>query len=107
MARASIFSKQGKDLFVKDFAEGFISMLDEKFLTQTKIISLAEAITGSKDPSPNMIICSQWEAMVNDVSMDLFRSPKHKEDFTKILRETLDTLNEQIEELILEEEENF
>lgn len=91
------------DLDFEELSEQFMSLVEEKYPTSTKILSLARKLEISEDLLAQVIVFEQYRDAIREVAPRIYRNLKHRYDLLEAIIETLEELED---ELAAEEEDD-
>lgn len=81
----------------------FVKILSERFMNPDKILQTSKLLGLSEEAAAQMIIYSQMRDAIKQIAPKYFRDPRHREEILKAFIDTIEKLEDQMEE---EEEEN-
>jgi type III secretion protein W len=76
----------------------FSKILAEKFLNSEKILTLLRILGQSEEAEAHLIICSQFRDAVKQIALRYYRNIQHRDELLKAIVDTLDLLEDEIEE---------
>lgn len=82
----------------------FVKIIAERFMNPEKIMQSSKLLGISEEAAAQMIIYSQMRDAIKQVAPKYFRDPKHREEILKALIDTIEKLEDQMEE---EEEDKW
>lgn len=80
----------------------FVKIIAERFMNPEKILQTGKLLGISEEAAAQMVVFSQMRDAIKQVAPKYFRDPKHREEILKAFIDTIDKLEDEIEE---EEEE--
>ncbi len=92
------------DLDFEELSEQFMALVEEKYPTSTKILSLARKLEISEDLLAQVIVFEQYRDAIREVAPRIYRNLKHRYDLLEAIIETLEELED---ELAAEEEDEL
>ncbi len=81
----------------------FIKILAERFMNPDKILQTAKLLGLSEEAAAQMIIYSQMRDAIKQIAPKYFRDPRHKEEVLKAFIDTIEKIEDQMEEEAEEE----
>lgn len=90
--------KKKKNMTFEDLAKTFIALVEDRYPTVAKLVKQAD--TQNLTDEEKIIIFMQYRDALSELSLRLYRSPKHRQDLLMVIIEAL----EELEEEFLEEE---
>lgn len=81
----------------------FVKLIAERFMSPEKILQTAKLLGISEEAAAQMVIYSQMRDAIKQVAPKYFRDPRHREEILRALIDTIEKLEDQMEE---EEEED-
>lgn len=98
----SLYAKYGckkkKEISFEDLAKAFIALVEDRYPTAAKLVKQAD--TQDLTDEEKIIIFMQYRDALSELSLRLYRSPRHRQDLLMVIVEAL----EELEEQFLEEE---
>lgn len=95
-----LFRKYGlsfpKKLHFESLAKEFMKLADERYPTMIKVLRHLEEM--EMNDEAKIIILSQYRDAIRELSVRVYKSPKHQQDLLVLILETMDTLEEKREE---------
>ncbi len=82
----------------------FVKILAERFMNPDKIMQTAKLLGISEEAAGQMVIYSQMRDAIKQVAPKYFRDPRHREEILRALIDTIEKLEDQMEEEEEEEE---
>jgi type III secretion protein W len=83
----------------------FIKLLSERFMNPEKILQAAKLMGIGEEIAAQIIIFSQMRDALKQIAPKYFRDPRHRDELLKAFIDTLEKLEDQLEEEEEEEEE--
>lgn len=85
-------------LSFENLARAFMKFLVERYPSSDKLLSIAKQLGFEEDILAEVIVFSQMKDAVRQISPRLYRSEQHKQDILATFLETLEDLEDQLEE---------
>ncbi len=82
----------------------FVKIIAERFMNPEKILQTAKLLGISEEAAAQMVIYSQMRDAIKQVAPKYFRDPRHREEILRALIDTIEKLEDQMEEEEREEE---
>jgi len=79
-------------------ARVFAKLLAERFVNAEKITQLLRLLGLSEETAAQLIICTQFRDAVKQIAPRYYRNPLHRDELSKALIDTLEKLEEQMDE---------
>lgn len=79
-------------------ARVFVKLISERFMNPEKILNTAKTLGLAEEAAAQMIIYSQMRDAIKQVAPKYFRDPRHREEILRALIDTIDKLEDQMEE---------
>ncbi len=83
-------------------ARAFTRLLGERFVNPEKVLQFLRLLGLPDKAALELVICTQWRDAVKQIAPRYYRNMQHRDELSKAIRETLDDLEDIIED---EEEE--
>ncbi len=76
----------------------FVKLIAERFMSPEKILQTAKLLGISEEAAAQMVIYSQMRDAIKQVAPKYFRDPRHREEILRALIDTIEKLEDQMEE---------
>ncbi len=76
----------------------FIKLLTERFLSPDKIMQTAKLLGISEEAAAQMVVFSQMRDAIKQIAPKYFRDPRHRDEILKSFIDTIEKLEDQMEE---------
>lgn len=76
----------------------FVKLISERFMNPEKILNTAKTLGLAEEAAAQMIIYSQMRDAIKQVAPRYFRDPRHREEILKAIIDTIDKLEDRMEE---------
>ncbi len=83
----------------------FVKILAERYINPEKIFQMAKLLGISEEAAAQLIIYTQMRDALKQIAPRYFRNPQHRDELTKTFIDTIDKLEDQLEEEGEKEEE--
>lgn len=81
----------------------FVKIISERFMNPDKVLQTSKLLGISEEAAAQMVIYSQMRDAIKQIAPKYFRDPRHREEILRALIDTIEKLEDQMEE---EEEED-
>lgn len=76
----------------------FVKLISERFMSPEKILQTAKVLGIAEEAAAQMVIYSQMRDAIKQIAPKYFRDPRHREEILRALIDTIDKLEDQMEE---------